>query len=93
MKPSRSARAAALLGILVVAFAAGGCKRMTKLDKHWHSSWEGLDRTITVYAEDGRLIGRWRSKTYVETDPPVIAFIDSAGKEVKLMGTVVVQER
>lgn len=83
---------------LLVLMAAGvfgtGCQRMAKAGKHWDSSWSGLDRTISAYAEDGRLVARWNAKTYVETDPPVIAFIDSAGKEVKIMGgLVVVQEK
>ena len=79
--------------LAIVALSAAGCQKMTKAGKHWNSSWEGLDRTITLYAEDGSILGRWHTKTYCETDPPVVAFIDSAGKEVKLMGTVVVQER
>jgi hypothetical protein len=85
---------AKVVAVLAIAtLAATGCKRMTKVEKHWNTSWDGLDRTITLYAEDGRVLGSWHSKTYVETDPPVVAFIDSAGKEVKLMGTVVIQER
>ena len=87
-----AARGIAVLAALLLALA--GCKRMDKLDKHWKSSWNGLDRTISMYTEDGRLFARWRATTYVETDPPVIAFIDSAGKEVKLSGgLIVVQER
>jgi len=88
---NRTVRILTLLAIVVLS--AAGCQRMTKAGKHWHSGWEGLDRTITLYAEDGSVLGRWHAKTYCETDPPVVAFIDSAGKEVKLMGTVVVQER
>jgi len=84
-------RLVALLAITTLA--AAGCQRMTKAGKHWNSGWEGLDRTITLYAEDGHVLGRWHAKTYVETDPPVVAFVDSAGKEVKLMGTIIVQER
>jgi len=83
-----------IVALLAVALlSAAGCQRMTKAGKHWNSSWEGLDRTITLYAEDGHVLGQWHSKTYVETDPPVVAFVDSMGKEVKLMGTVIVQER
>jgi hypothetical protein len=84
--------------ILVVMFlvfavlAASGCQRMEKKGKHWESSWSGLDRTITLYTDDGRVLRQWQAKTYIETDPPVIAFIDSAGKEVKLAGGVVVVE-
>ena len=88
---NRTSRLVALL--MIVLLSAAGCQRMRKAGKHWNSSWEGLDRTITLYAEDGSILGRWHAKTYCETDPPVVAFIDSAGKEVKLMGTVVVQER
>jgi hypothetical protein len=83
---------------LLVLMAAGllgtGCQQMAKADKHWRSGWNGLDRTISVYTDQGVLFGRWNAKTYVETRPPVVAFLDSAGKEVKLMGgIIVVQER
>jgi hypothetical protein len=83
---------------VLVLMAAGvfgsGCQGMVKTEKHWNSSWAGLNRTISVYTVDGRLFGRWNAKTYVETRPPVIAFVDSAGKEVKIMGgIVVVQEK
>lgn len=85
-------RTLALLAIVVAV--AAGCQRMSKLDKHWHSGWEGLDRTITQCTDDGQVLHRWHAKTYVETDPPVVAFLDSAGKEVKLMGGIItVQER
>jgi hypothetical protein len=84
---------AAFVLLAIAVLAVAGCKRMDKLDKHWRSGWNGLDRTISMYSDDGRLMARWRATTYVETDPPVIAFIDSAGKEVKLMGgMVIVQE-
>lgn len=71
-----------------------GCQRLNKTTKHWESSWEGLDRTISLYTDDGELFGRWNARTFVETRPPVVAFLDSVGKEIKLMGgIVVIQER
>lgn len=85
---------AVAIALLVLMAAGSGCQGMVRTDKHWHSSWEGLNRTISVYTVDGRLFGRWNARTYVETRPPVIAFVDSAGKEVKLAGgIIVVQER
>jgi hypothetical protein len=84
--------------VLVVTFlafallAASGCQRTTKMGKHWESSWSGLTRTITVYTDDGRVLHRWNAKTYIETDPPVVAFIDSAGREIKLSGGIIVVE-
>jgi hypothetical protein len=86
--------ALALLVLMAAGLLGSGCQRMTKAEKHWRSGWNGLDRTISVYTDQGVLFGRWNAKTYVETRPPVIAFIDSAGREVKVMGgIVVVQER
>ena len=84
-----------LLIVTFLAFAliaASGCQRTEKMGKHWESSWSGLDRTITLYTDDGRVLRQWHAKTYIETDPPVVAFIDSAGKEVKLAGGIVVVE-
>ena len=84
----------ALLVLMAAGVLGTGCQGLAKVEKHWQSGWDGLDRTISVYTDQGALFGRWNAKTYVETRPPVIAFIDSAGKEVKLMGgIVVVQER
>jgi hypothetical protein len=83
---------------LLVMMAAGafgtGCQGMVKMDKRWHSNWEGLDRTISLYTDDGRLFARWNTKSYLENRTPVIAFVDSAGKEVKVSGGIlVVQEK
>jgi hypothetical protein len=89
----------ALLLILAIAVAASlsaGCQRMQKFGKHWESGMDGLDRTISLYSREGQLMGRWNAKTYVETRRGTegVAFLDSAGHEVKLLGgIVVVQER
>jgi hypothetical protein len=53
---------------------------------------DGLDRTISLYSREGALMGRWKAKTYIETrrGEGLIAFLDSAGHEVKLVGGIVV---
>jgi hypothetical protein len=84
--------------VLIVVFlvcawlVASGCQRMEKGGKHWESSWSGLNRTITLYTDDGRVLHRWNAKTYIETDPPVVAFIDSSGREIKIEGGIVLVE-
>ena len=86
--------ALALLVLMAAGLLGTGCQRMAKAEKHWKSGWNGLDRTISVYTEKGDLFARWNAKTYVEARTPVIAFLDSAGKEVKLSGgIIVVQEK
>jgi hypothetical protein len=87
-----------LLLILAVALAAAGgagCKRMDKVNKNLESSFDGLNRTISLYDLNGQLVGRWNSKTDIEAKrTDIIAFLDSAGHEVKLAGgIVVVQEK
>jgi hypothetical protein len=81
-----------VLFLAVAVATTAGCQRMEKFGKHWESGMEGLDRTISLYDIDGDLIGRWNSKTHVETrrGEGLIAFLDSAGHEVKLVGGIVV---
>ena len=85
-----------IVAIAVVAACAAGCKRMDRMNKGWESSVDGLNRTITLYDEHGGLVGRWTAKTDMDMrrQSNVVAFLDSAGHEVRLMGGIVVaQER
>lgn len=79
---------------LAIAAAAGtGCgQRMAKFGKHWESANDGLNRTISLYSREGDLMGRWNAKTYIETRRTEggVAFLDSAGHEVKLIGGIIV---
>ena len=82
-----------LMLAFAVAAAGAGCQRMEKFGKHWESGMDGLDRTISQYSIDGRLMNRWNAKTYIETGrrgADMVSFLDSAGHEVKLVGGIVV---
>jgi hypothetical protein len=83
-----------ILAIALGAVILSGCQRLEKAGKHWESANEGLNRTITLYDLEGDVVGRWNAKTYVETNRDgIIAFLDSAGKETKISGGIVlVQE-
>lgn len=90
-KPLRGAALLIILTLAVAAAALSGCQRLEKAGKHWESGMDGLNRTISLYDIEGDLMGRWNAKTYVETRRDgIIAFLDSAGKEVKLHGGIVV---
>ncbi len=81
------------VAVAIAAAVGAGCQRMEKFGKHWESGMEGLDRTITLYDDHGGLIGRWNAKTYIETRRGnIVAFLDSAGHEVKLSGGIVVSQ-
>ena len=81
-----------ILAIAIASAVASGCQRMEKFGKHWESGMDGLNRTITLYSREGQLMGRWNAKTYIETrkGDEMIAFLDSAGHEVKLVGGIIV---
>jgi hypothetical protein len=83
------------LFVLMAAGAFGsGCQGMARAEKRWHSNWEGLNRTISVYTPDGRLFARWNTKSYFDSRTHVVAFADSAGKEVRVAGGIlIVQEK
>jgi hypothetical protein len=90
-KPLRGAGLLLILGISVAAAALSGCQRLEKAGKNWESGMDGLNRTITLYDLQGEVLGRWNAKTYIETRREgIVAFLDSAGKEVKLAGGIVV---
>jgi len=80
-----------ILAIALVAVVLSGCQRLEKAGKNWESANEGLKRTITLYDLEGDVVGRWNARTYVETSRAgIIAFLDSAGKETKISGGIVV---
>lgn len=78
--------------LAIAALLASGCQRMEKFNKHWESGMVGLNRTISLYDLEGDLLGRWHARTYVEMrrGESLVAFLDSAGHEVKLVGGIVV---
>jgi hypothetical protein len=83
-----------LVAIAIAAACASGCKRMDRMNKGWESSFDGLNRTISLYDEHGGLVGRWTAKTDVDMrrQSNVVAFLDSAGHEVRLMGGIVIAQ-
>ena len=92
-KPLRGIGLLFILGIAIAAAVLSGCQRLEKAGKNWESANEGLKRTITLYDLEGDVVARWHAKTYVETTRVgIIAFLDSAGKEIKISGGIVVVE-
>ncbi len=72
-------------------FALSGVGR--NIAKHVKSSVVGLDRHITLYASDGRVIREWTTRTKTEDKGGTIYFLDAGGKAVTVSGTFVVEER
>jgi hypothetical protein len=81
-----------VLFVAIAAALASGCQRMEKMGKNWESGNEGLNRTISLYDYSGNLVSRWTAKTHVEArrDANVVSFLDSLGRDVRLVGGIVV---
>lgn len=94
MRKNKMGVAIYLLAILV--FCMGGlvgCQRWSKTWKHAKSGVVGLNRTVTMYDCQGKPIRQWTGRFMVETVGGVVSFIDDAGKEVKVLPLVSVEEK
>jgi len=83
---------AALL-ILFMALSLTSCtERQRKNLKHMKSDIIGLNRKITLYDCSGKVIRQWEGRFKVETVGAYVSFIDDDGRDIKVSGTVVVEE-
>lgn len=78
--------------ILVIVISFSGCSLVKKEFRHLVSATTGLNRVITLYSYDGHIIKQWRGNFQVESEYSVISFIDADNKEVKINGTVLVEQ-
>ncbi len=85
----------ALLLVLLLAAVLGltSCtERQRKNLKHLKSDIIGLKRKVTLYDCNGKPIRSWEGRFKIEVQGGFLSFIDDAGKDVKISGTIVVEE-
>ncbi len=82
----------AALVLLVSAGMTGCTERQRKQIKHFKSDIIGLKRRVTLYDMNGRPIRTWEGRFKIEIVGNYLSFIDDNGKDVKVSGTVVVEE-
>lgn len=68
-----------------------GCEDLGKTLKHTRSSLIGLHRKVTIYSSNGEPIKSWEGQFKVG-EGTALSFITDEGKEVKVTGTVIVEE-
>ncbi len=84
--------ATALL-ILVMSMSLVSCtERQRKNLKHMKSDIIGLKRKVTLYDCSGNVIRQWEGRFKIEVIGSYVSFIDDQGKDIKVSGTVVVEE-
>jgi uncharacterized lipoprotein YehR (DUF1307 family) len=96
MKMFRGKGTSAILAaalILFMSVAITSCtERQRKNLKHMKSDIIGLKRKITLYDCNGKVIRQWEGRFKVETIGAYVSFIDDSGKDIKVSGTVIVEE-
>lgn len=84
---------AVVLLIFLLVLGLGGCtERQRKNLKHFKSDIIGLKRRVTLYDCQGNPIRRWEGRFKIEVQGSFISFIDDDGKDIKISGTIVVEE-
>lgn len=58
----------AVIGFIIMAVLLTGCKSWQRAVKDWESSIAGLNRTVTVYDNNGDIIKTYQGKIDVETN-------------------------
>ncbi len=92
--PSMRRFVALVAALSIVALSVGGCtERQRKNLKHFKSDLIGLKRKVTLYDGQGRVIRQWQGRFKIEVQGNFISFIDDNGKDIKISGTVVVEEQ
>ncbi len=79
--------------LLFSTIALTGCtERQRKQIKHFKSDLIGLKRRVTLYDCNGHPIKSWEGRFKIEVQGAYLSFIDDDGKDIKISGTIVVEE-
>lgn len=84
---------AALLLALSGPLLLTGCAGCQQTFSHIKSNVVGLQRVITLYANDGSVIKTWTIKGTVEDRGGSFRFLTGEGKAITLSGTVTIEEQ
>lgn len=89
-----------LISMLVTGFCIwffGSTAAGARMEKDFKSSLHGLEREITITAEDGREIYHYSGKCDIETQDKYILFEDENGKRQTIywgaLDTIIIQEK
>lgn len=88
MSRSATVRLATALALMSIS----GCADMKQSWSHTKSQLVGLDRQVTLYANDGTVIKQWQIKGTIEDQGGSFRFL-SDGKAITIAGTVLIEEQ
>lgn len=82
-----------LISIICMSTLLGGCSSCSRMSKSISSDMDGgLNRTVTAYDYDGKVIKTWTGKFDVSSSENEVYFDDSNGKRVIIHGGIIINE-
>lgn len=82
----------ALVIFILLIFFGMQCKSCEQSISHLKSGTVGLNRKVTLYSADGKILREWRGKYVIEDAGASIRFMHE-GRAITVSGTYVVEER
>lgn len=76
---------------LVSVLSLVGCGQVDNVVNGFKSTTGMLDRTITLYADNGAVIKQWETKNMIEYSGSLAAFVDKNGNNVRISGTFIIE--
>lgn len=80
-----------LLFASLIAVSLVGCGRIDGVINSVKSATGQLERTVTLYDANGKVIKSWQTTNTVEYAGPVAGFVDKNGLNVRVSGTFVIE--
>ena len=80
-----------ILIAIAVLVALSGCGRIDTVVNKFESAAGMLNRTVTLYTADGKVIKTWETKNQIDYIGGVAAFIDKDGVNVRISGTFIIE--
>ena len=81
------------LALAAVILSLTACGKIDTAINSFESATGMLDRTVTLYAADGKVIKSWETTNSIDYVGPVAGFIDNKGNNVRVSGTFIVESK
>jgi len=80
------------VAVVSISMLCNGCAGCEQTMSHLKSGTVGINRNVTLYANDGSVIKTWTGRLNVEDQGGSFRFMAN-GKAVVVSGTVIIEER
>ena len=80
-----------ILLMSLIAVSLVGCGKIDSMTNKFKSAAGLLDRTITLYDANGKVIKSWNTKNIIVYSGTGAGFVDNNGLNVEISGTFVIE--